>query len=117
MGKWIGRLLLLILLGVFAFSAVKLLQIRNKYRTGEEIYDTATEQFTQTSEFTPESSEPAAGGIVETVDLLEEDPGVLYAPIVVDFDQLTAVNSDIEGWIYCEDSVINYPVVAAPDNE
>ncbi len=118
MGKWLLRLLILVLLVVFVFSAVKLLQIRNMYKTGEKIYSGAVEQFTQTSEYVPEAAPPAAtADVVEVVTMLEEDRKTLYAPIIVDFDQLIAVNPDIEGWIYCEDSVINYPVVAAPDNE
>ncbi len=41
MGKWLLRLLILVLLVVFVFSAVKLLQIRNMYKTGEKIYSGA----------------------------------------------------------------------------
>ncbi len=38
-------------------------------------------------------------------------------PITVDFDELTAVNPDVVGWIYCEDSQVNYPVLHAEDND
>lgn len=39
------------------------------------------------------------------------------APITVDFAALCAENSDVVGWLYCEDTPINYPVVQAGDNE
>jgi sortase B len=35
----------------------------------------------------------------------------------IDFDYLTNENEDIKAWIYCPDTVINYPVLQAQDNE
>jgi sortase B len=34
----------------------------------------------------------------------------------VDFDSLKAINPDIAGWLICEDTSINYPVVQGRDN-
>ncbi len=39
------------------------------------------------------------------------------APIIVDFDVLCQENQDIVGWLYCADSIINYPVVQGDDND
>ncbi len=39
------------------------------------------------------------------------------APIAVDFDKLLKENQDVVGWIYCEGTTINYPVVQAADND
>lgn len=38
------------------------------------------------------------------------------SPLIVDFDKLQQVNSDICAWIYNEGSNINYPVVYSTDN-
>lgn len=39
------------------------------------------------------------------------------APISVDFEALIQENADIIGWLYCENTPINYPVVQADDND
>ena len=39
------------------------------------------------------------------------------APITIDFDSLCAENPDIVGWIYCEGTAINYPVLHGKDND
>lgn len=37
-------------------------------------------------------------------------------PIEVDFNKLKEINSNINAWIYMEDSIINYPIVKGNDN-
>lgn len=51
----------------------------------------------------PEQSEP------------EDIPASIFPEI--DFDALADVNSQVVGWIYCEDTVINYPIAQAEDND
>lgn len=46
-----------------------------------------------------------------------EDDLALQAPISVDFDELLRQNSDVVGWLYCEDTSIDYPVVQSDDND
>ena len=38
-------------------------------------------------------------------------------PISVDFNELKRINQEIVGWIYCEGTPINYPVMQAENNE
>ncbi len=39
------------------------------------------------------------------------------APIEVDFEALWETNEDVVGWIYCEDTPINFPIVQTEDND
>jgi len=57
------------------------------------------------------STEPPAETEPEEIYLDEE------APITVDFDVLLEHSADIVGWLYCEDTPINLPVVQGQDNE
>ena len=43
----------------------------------------------------------------------EEDS---VCPVQVDFEELQAVNEDIVAWLYCEGTVINYPVCKCDDD-
>lgn len=43
--------------------------------------------------------------------------GRTVAPIRVDFEKLQSLNSDIIGWIYCEGTVIDYPVLQGATND
>ena len=50
-------------------------------------------------------------------DLPEATPFVSEVPFTVDWEYLASINDDIVGWLYCEDTVINYPVVQSPDHD
>ena len=46
-----------------------------------------------------------------------EDGLPFTRPFDLDFDALFAINPDVIGWIYCEDTFIDYPIVQAADND
>lgn len=64
-----------------------------------------TENKPESSPATPESEAPKSAIPTET------------APVFVDFATARESNEDIVGWLYCEDTPINYPIVQAEDND
>ena len=106
------KILLIVLcvvcVGVFCFSGYKLFSTLNEYRVAQRSYDKMSEQFVSTDAPT------ASLAPVTEADSAQEDKEV--SPIKVDFDQLLAQNSDVCGWLYSKDTVINYPVAQGSDN-
>ena len=87
MKKWIYRILLLICLGVFCFSAFNLYKIFQKQHQVDQEVETLKEN-------------------------IKVDNGYQ-----VDWDSLKASNPDIVAWIYVPDCNINFPVVQTSDND
>ncbi|MDO4990556.1 MAG: class B sortase [Eubacteriales bacterium] len=127
MGKWITRILTVVLVGVFVFSGWKLLSIRSVYSKSEKVYSGLANEFTsQQSSYSDGSESPRTGdstgdagaefvgGVAEPSSAIAPEDRV---PIMVDFEKLLEINQDIIGWIYCEGSVINYPVVHCGNND
>lgn len=121
--------LLVILVGVFGYSAYHIYDIEHGYAVGRNTYNRIAEAVVtpregqmgsspttpkwthdhsqaETEDFTKESETNGT----ETEHIL--DPRIT---IDVDFEKLQKTNSDVVGWLYC-DGVINYPVVQGKDN-
>ncbi len=103
MGRKIRRIIMLLLLLICLGSAGTAAYTIIQYRASEKLYSETSNQYTVQATETPEAS-------AEEAD--ENKP-----PITVDFDALRQVNEDVAGWIYCEGTVINYPVVQGEDND
>ena len=52
-----------------------------------------------------------------SIDVEVDDDEKEICPKKVDFKALKKRNSDIIGWIYCEDTVIDYPIVKGENND
>ena len=78
-----------------------------RYWADRQLYGKAAQQYTDMEEENKEGEEAAGNGgsPKET------------APITVNFEELQAVNGDIIGWIYCQGTEINYPVLKGEGND
>lgn len=93
-------MLMAVLIGVFCFSAWKLVSGLKSYKDDKEAYE-ELEQFVTIPD--------------EPIDDEQQEPG-LQLPNV-DFDSLMQINKDCVGWIYVPDTKISYPVVHTTNND
>lgn len=101
-GEQIRTAAVVLLFLVFACSGFQLLGYYLEYREQDELYEAAADTYSRRlarAEGAPEERKRSE------------------CPIAVDFAALLAENEDIVGWLYCEDTNINYPVVQGEDNE
>lgn len=115
--------LIVILIGGMIFAGWQLGSILLGYQRDRSAYDQlATSALISIAE--PENNQPAVSTpsaqfgeeSVET-DAPQGDAAPSEIPFTVDWDYLASVNPDIVGWLYCPDTVINYPVVQSEDHE
>ena len=97
-------LLLLLFFGLFLFGLF-------------QIYQQKAEQAEASAQNKAlvESSVKVVEPVELPVEIEEEAP--IVPPIQVDFPALLEKNPDVVGWLYCEDTNINYPVAQGVDNE
>ncbi len=113
-GKWIRRVVMLLLLAVFLFSGISILRILYQYKISDELYEGIADQYTSRGSGDGEKDAQGGQGTDENPAV---EAGKETAPITVDFEGLRSVNGDVTGWIYCQDTPINYPVVHGADND
>ena len=106
-------LLLVILFGaIFGYSAYRLYGMMSEYHVSRKRYNAVADSAISTVAPAP-TTVPFAAQPGQEIAATPED----VSPIQVDFDALLEKCPDIVGWIYCEDTVINYPMVRGNDND
>lgn len=118
MGKVIKsvRLLLFLLLATtFLYSAYKLLDYYVDTKKNTNLNEEMIEQSVSSITTSVTNNKDSESEIVEA-DETEPHMPVETSPISVDFDTLKEANDDVIGWLYCEDTPINYPVLQSDDN-
>lgn len=121
--------LLLLFVGIFVYSGYRILNKMGEYKEIEDAYDDIAELVVQTvpTIIEDDTSVPTVvdttveeDQIVETTEFSVKEPSLydsMVAPIAVDFDVLCSINPDVVGWIYCEGTSINYPVLKGESND
>ncbi len=119
MGKKIRLIIFIIALAVLLGALGYIGYTYLGYKKDAKVYDDAVSEFVSTNAdykpvvLTSESFSLAVSGNGSASDGSEES----LLPIEVDFDALKEINPDVIGWIYCPDSVINYPILKTDNND
>lgn len=113
-GGWIWLCCLILCAGVFLFAAYKLFdywwESHQREQYAQELMQGAV-SVTLPAQSAPKKETPAE-------DAPEEpEEKIPLTPITVDFSLLAAQSEDIVGWIYSENTPINYPVAQASNND
>lgn len=95
----------------FLFCGYKVISIMSEYKEAEKMYDGLSDKYTSV----PAPATPKPVAVEEETEDDGLDPEV--SPIEIDFETLLADCEDIVGWLYSPDTVINYPVAQAEDND
>ena len=107
MKKSIKIILIIICLIVFTYSAYNIYS----YLYAEYVNKNLSNELIEMAiEKVIDSNDANTQGNVEIIEKTS-------LPILVDFSLLKQENEDIVGWIYCEGTPINYPVVQSGDNQ
>lgn len=91
---------ILLVVAIFVFSLYKIISSLYDYSESSKTYDNLTADIIT----------PIIPGLPEDIVTTES------APITVDFDSLIEQNGDVVGWLFCENTPINYPVLQSTDN-
>ena len=124
MWKKIRRVLMIVLAAVFLFCGGTVAVVQHQYNVSKRLYRAASDTFTSAAsaeELTAEQTPAAAPAPEESARPSRLNDGVYRlpekAPIKVDFAALQKVNPDVDGWIYCPGTVIDYPVMHGESND
>ena len=105
--KFLWFCCLFVLLCVFVYSGYQLIRYWSENTQSTSAYQDLTHyiEIPEASD-TPESAAPS--------EAEDATPDIRWPQ--VDFAALKQINPDIVGWLYCEGTEINYPVVQGEDN-
>ena len=98
---WIKNILTVFFLAIFVYAAGNLFLIWQEYRQSDALYREAQTEFLMAPEMEAE--------------FIADEP-VTWPAFSIDFVQLQSVNSEVKGWIWIYDTVVNYPLVQSGRN-
>lgn len=113
-GSFFWKLLFLLALGVFCFSAYQLFTIYKGYKEGVDEYRAVAHEAVVKS---VEPLEVKQQKVTETGEALTPELVEIETPDV-DFEKLQQINPDVIGWLEIEAlDEISYPIVQGKDND
>ena len=103
------KIINIVLIAVFVFAALNIGKIYYDYGKADNTYNEIQGEYVTVND-TPSVPESTQGND-------EQPQKATEPPITIDFDALLKRNKDVVGWLYCPDTVINYPVVQGESND
>lgn len=126
-GDIMSMLLMLIALCVFLFSGYTLFGFYKEYKKGSDEYENLADSYTSVDKETEDfdalegaAENPGQSISGREVATIIENGQEVTVPVMknpIDFDELSAVNEDIVGWLRIRALDISYPVVQGEDND
>ena len=92
--------ILLAAIGVMGYSGFQVYEADQGYKEGNAAYEDLRDRI-KVNDVSPEET--------------EEKPQIYIPQIGIDHEKLKTVNNDAVAWLYCPDTVIDYPVMKAKD--
>jgi len=112
------KILLVLLIAVFLYSAFQVIDILMEYNENELAFEEVRDEFVEVE--TPQPKEPPDAGIPHAGGQGSEQTytePLWDMDVKIDFAGLKAINRQVIGWIMVPDSPINYPIMKAADNQ
>lgn len=103
------KIINIVLIAVFVIAAFNIGKIYYNYSKADNTYDEIQDEYVSSNKHQTIPDKTTSDAPEQTIS-----PEI---PITVDFDALLNRNKDVIGWLFCPDTVINYPVVQGENND
>jgi len=117
MKKVITTVIYIVLALLMALSIFMIVRHYSEEKQAADIYSDMQDFVVTEDAEGNESTEPSETEGTEPVATPETRPIQEKQTITIDFDQLLAQYPNAVGWLYCEGTPINYPVMQSDDND
>jgi len=110
----IAFLVLLAAMGVMAYAGNQLIKTDQMYREGDTVYESLSEKVRSgvKADGLPPQENTGAGGL----DKEGPDTALVFIPDAgINYETLKAISGNTAAWLYCPNTVIDYPVMKADD--
>lgn len=107
--------LIVLLICVAGFSGYRIYAIYTGYNESKRIYAGISKDYVS---YAPAQQRDDVDDKLSSADSSNGGSSEESSPLTVDFNELKSnLNPEIIGWLWCQDTVIDYPVVQHSDNE
>ena len=106
---------LLLGMSLMVYAGGRLAETQQTYQQGNEAYEYLREQIKGS---VPNTVGPPTENVTPGLEPPQEntgEPSVYIPSLDINFEKLKSINKDAAAWLYCPDTVIDYPIMRAND--